>query len=259
MNHSINRWINRSDAISHGFRDGLPIGLGYLTVSFAFGLFAARGGIAPLTAAFLSLTNVTSAGQFAGTSLIFERAPWLEIFLTTLLGNIRYMLMSLALSQKLQPGIGPLRRLLIGYGVTDEIFAVAITRPGELTTEAMTTLMALPVAGWTIGTLLGALAGNILPDSLTSALGIALFAMFVAIIMPPARQSRPILLVILLAAALSVAGAYCPALRGIPSGWRLIGCTVAAALAGALLAPIQIHDRADEPAVEPVDGGDDIA
>ena len=222
-----------------GMLDGLPIGLGYLAVSFAFGLFAVEGGMAPLTAAFLSLTNLTSAGQFAGTSLIFTGAPWLEIGLTTLLINSRYMLMSLSLSQKIQPGLGPLKRLLIGYGVTDEVYAVAIARPNELSFTYMIGLISLPVVGWTSGALLGSLAGNILPPSVRSALGIALFAMFIAIITPVARQSRPVLLVIFLAVALSILGSYWPWLQSIPLGWRLIGCTVIAALAGALLAPIQ--------------------
>jgi 4-azaleucine resistance transporter AzlC len=221
-----------------GMIHGLPIGLGYLAVSFAFGLFAVEGGLAPLTAAFLSLTNLTSAGQFAGTSLIFARAPWLEIGLTTLLINSRYMLMSLSLSQKIQPGLSPLKRLMIGYGVTDEVYAVAIAQPNELSFKYMIGLISLPVACWTSGALLGGLAGNILPLSVRSALGIALFAMFIAIITPVARQSRPVLLVIILAVSLSILGWYWPWLQAVPLGWRLIGCTVIAALAGALLAPI---------------------
>ena len=225
-------------AIAEGLGDGLAIGLGYLAVSFAFGIYAANGGMAPLTAAFLSISNLTSAGQFAGTSLIFKQAPWLEIGLTVLLVNIRYMLMSLSLSQKIRPGTGLFKRLLISYGVTDEIYAVAITKPGELGTAYMTGLMALPVIGWTIGTLLGATAGQVLPDSLRSALGIALFAMFVAIVTPPARRSRPVLAVVVIAALLSVAGSFCPYIRDIPSGWRLIACTIIASLAGALLAPV---------------------
>ncbi len=229
--------LNRDFPI--GLKDGLPIALGYLAVSFAFGLFAAEGGMHPLTAAFLSLTNLTSAGQFAGTSLIFAGAPWLEIGLTTLLINIRYLLMSLSLSQKIRPGLKPLQRLLIGYGVTDEIYAVAITRPGELGMSYLAGLIALPVAGWTGGTLLGALAGYILPDSLRSALGIALYAMFVAIVTPVARQSRPVLMVVMVACGLSLLGWYWPILQQIPLGWRLIGCTTIAALLGALLAPVR--------------------
>lgn len=231
---------------SEGLFDGLAIGLGYLAVSFAFGLFAVKGGMAPLTAAFLSVTNLTSAGQFAGTSLIFTQAPWLEIGLTTLLINIRYMLMSLSLSQKLRAGTGLLQRLLISYGVTDEIYAVAIMKSGELRASYMAGLMALPVVGWTIGTLLGALAGQILPDSLRSALGIALFAMFVAIVTPQARKSRPVLLVVIIAAVLSVLATYLPVICDIQPGWRLIGCTIIASLAGAILAPVEFAPEQNE-------------
>ena len=222
----------QAGSFAKGLADGLAIGLGYLAVSFAFGLYAVSGGMTPLTAAFMSITNLTSAGQFAGTSLIFTHAPWLEIGLTTLLINIRYMLMSLSLSQKLRAGTGPLQRLLIGYGVTDEIYAVAIMKPGELGATYMAGLIALPVVGWTFGTLTGALVGQILPEVLVSALGIALFAMFVAIVTPQARLSRPVLSVVILAALLSLAGTYCPMIRDIPSGWRLIASTIIASQIG---------------------------
>ena len=158
--------------------------------------------------------------------------------------NIRYMLMSLSLSQKLRAGTGPLQRLLIGYGVTDEIYAVAIMKPGELGATYMAGLIALPAVGWTFGTLTGALVGQILPEALVSALGIALFAMFVAIVTPQARHSRPVLSVVILAALLSLAGTYCPMIRDIPSGWRLIASTIIASLAGALIAPIEFSAAA---------------
>lgn len=225
--------------MAEGLHDGLAIALGYLAVSFAFGIYAANGGMTPLTAGFMSLTNVTSAGQFAGTSLIFKQAPRLEIGLTVLLVNIRYMLMSLSLSQKIRSGTGFFKRLLISYGVTDEIYAVAISKPGEIGAAYMTGLMALPILGWTLGTLLGAAVGQILPDALRSALGIGLFAMFVAIVTPPARRSRPVLVVVIFAALLSTAGSFCPLIRDIPSGWRLIFSTIIASLAGALLAPVE--------------------
>jgi len=222
-----------------GFHDGLPIGLGYLAVSFAYGLFAVEGGLTPLSAALISITNVTSAGQFAGTGLFFTGAPAIEIFFTVLLINLRYMLMSLSLTQRLRPGIGLLPRLFIGYGVTDEIYAMAALRTYDISISYMAGLMSLPVGGWTLGTLLGGVAGTILPLTVRSALGVALYAMFIAIIIPPARQARPVLAVVVLSAVLSVISTYAPGLRTIPSGWRLISCTVIAALAGALAAPIQ--------------------
>ena len=249
----IKQHINRPD-YQHGLKDGLPIGLGYLAVSFAYGLYAVEGGLTPLSAVIISLTNVTSAGQFAGTGLIFKGAPYIEIFLTVLLINLRYMLMSLSLTQKLRPGIRLLPRLFIGYGVTDEIYAMAALHPGEISVTYMAGLMSLPVAGWTSGTLLGAIAGTILPVTIRSALGIALYAMFIAIIIPPARHSRPVLFVVILAAGLSVAGTYLPAFRSVPSGWRLIACTLIAALAGAVLAPIQTAAESSGSVKEETDG-----
>ncbi len=233
-------------AFGDGFKDGMPIGLGYMTVSFAYGLFAVEGGLTTLSTVLISVTNLTSAGQFAGTGLIFQAAPYVEIFLTVLLINLRYMLMSLSLTQKLRPGIGLVPRLIIGYGVTDEIYAMAALRSGEITVTYMAGLMSLPVAGWTLGTTMGALAGTILPAAIRSALGIALYAMFIAIIVPPARQARPVLMVVILAAGLSIAGSYLPVLRDTPSGWRLIAATLAAALAGAVLAPIQTVSSAEK-------------
>lgn len=227
------------NGFASGLKDGLPIALGYLAVSFAFGIFAAEGGMSPLVATLLSLTNVTSAGQFAGVKLIFTYAPWFEIAVTVLLINLRYSLMSLSLSQRLQSNISVAGRMLIGFGVTDEVYAVAILKEHELSLGYMLGLMTLPITGWTVGTLTGSIAGYILPISWRSALGIALYAMFVAIIMPPARRSRPVLMVVAFAAALSVVLEFTPTLNLIPLGWRIIICTITASAAGAMLAPIQ--------------------
>lgn len=234
---SLHHKLQRPD-FQQGLAAGLPIALGYFAVSFAYGLFTAEGGMTPLTATLISFTNMTSAGQFAGTQLIFAGAPYLEIFITVLLINLRYMLMSLSLTQKLRPGISLPGRLIIGYGVTDEIYAVAATHTGEPGLVYMLGLISLPVAGWTGGTLFGSLAGSVLPLAVRSALGIALYAMFIAIIIPPARSSRPVLAVVILAAVLSTAAQTVPLTRDIPSGWRLIAVTLIAAFAGALLAPI---------------------
>jgi predicted branched-subunit amino acid permease len=168
--------------------------------------------------------------------------------LTTLLTNLPYILMSLSLSQKIRPGISLPYRLAIGYGITDEVYAVAIHRPGALGPAYCLSLMALPVSGWTTGTLLGALAGTILPDTLRSALGIALYAMFVAIVMPSTRQSRPIRLVVLLAAALSTLIAAWPRLSALRGVWQIIIATILAALAGAWFAPIQDSGPTARPA-----------
>jgi len=234
--------------LAAGFSDGLPIGLGYFAVSFAFGLVAVDGGLSAWVATVISLTNLTSAGQFAGLQLIFAQRPLLEIALTTVLINLRYMLMSLSLSQKLVPGTGLIQRLAIGFGVTDEIYAVSVSRPGLITTHYSLALLLLPLLGWTGGTLTGALAGAILPDSLRSALGIALYAMFVAIVMPTIRKSRPVALVALVAVCVSTGIALTPALSILRGGWQIILATVIAAALGAALAPVQSGEAKEVPA-----------
>jgi predicted branched-subunit amino acid permease len=226
--------VNKTERVNDfntGVRNGLPIGLGYFAVSFAFGIFAAEGGIAPLTSAVLSFTNLTSAGQFAGVRLIFTGAPWFEIAMTVLLINLRYSLMSLSLSQRLAPDMSFISRILIGYGIT--------MRERELSLLYMLGLSSLPIVGWTAGTWSGAMAGYILPVSWRSALSIALYAMFVAIIMPQARRSRAVLFVVAFAALLSIMFEYLPLLSMVPLGWRIIICTVLASCAGAVLAPIR--------------------
>ncbi len=226
--------MNKTERVNDfntGVRNGLPIGLGYFAVSFAFGIFAAEGGIAPLTSAVLSFTNLTSAGQFAGVRLIFTGAPWFEIAMTVLLINLRYSLMSLSLSQRLAPDMSFISRILIGYGIT--------MRERELSLLYMLGLSSLPIVGWTAGTWSGAMAGYILPVSWRSALSIALYAMFVAIIMPQARRSRAVLFVVAFAALLSIMFEYLPLLSMVPLGWRIIICTVLASCAGAVLAPIR--------------------
>ncbi len=222
-----------------GLSDGLPIGLGYFAVSFAFGLMAIEGGLPAWVATVISLTNLTSAGQFAGVQLIFTHRPLVEIALTTLLINLRYLLMSLSLSQKLEPRVGLVQRLLIGFGVTDEIYAVAISRPGMLGARYSLSLLVLPIIGWTGGTLTGAVAGSVLPASVRAALGVALYAMFVAIVMPVLRRSRPVALVVLTAIGISSLIAWAPALTGLRGGWQIIAATILASALGAFLAPLQ--------------------
>ena len=186
----------------------------------------------------IGMPNFTSAGQQAGAGLLIRHAPLPEIGVTVFIINIRYMLMSLSLSQKL--GKMPLiKRLLIANGVTDEIFFLAMRKDGTLSGWFLTGLAAGPYGGWVLGTLAGALAGAVLPASLSSALGIALYAMFIAIITPAARDSHPIAAVALLAVGLSCLFRYLPGLRLIPSGWALILCAVLAAVFGALRFPVE--------------------
>lgn len=223
-----------------GLITGIPIGLGYLPVSFTFGLMAVQGGIPVWLAVFISFSNLTSAGQFAGTTLILANAGYLEIVLTTLVINLRYMLMSLSLSQKLEPTVNTAKRLLVGFGITDEIFALASLKQGKLSAAYMYGLMTTPIFGWTLGTLLGACTSTVLPDSLQNAMGIALYTMFIAIIIPPAKKSRPIQVVILLAIVITCILKYTAAM--ISPGFQIIIATLVSASIMAILVPVKTEE-----------------
>ncbi len=218
-----------------GLRDGIPIMAGYFAVSFSFGILAVKGGLSVLQAALTSLTNVTSAGQFAGLQVIAAGGALLELVLSQVIINLRYALMSLSLSQKLAEGTSLGQRLIIAFANTDEIFAVAMSRPGSLRLPYMAGLQILPIAGWTAGTAVGAIAGNLLPAALTSALSVALYGMFIAIVVPAAQKSRPVLAAALLAAVLSC---ILYALR-LSAGLSIIICTIAASAAMAWLHPVK--------------------
>ncbi len=228
----------RLRTFAQGLRYGLPVMLGYAPVSFAFAVTAVGNGLPWYVVLLISMTNLTSAGQAAGASLLTTGAPLPEIGVTVFVINIRYMLMSLSLSQKLQKM--PLgKRLLLANGVTDEIYFLAMQKPGQLSGWFFTGLATGPYVGWTLGTLFGALAGSVLPAALSSALGIALYAMFIAIVVPPARKSKPVAITVLLAVALSCMFRYVPVLNRIPSGWALILAAVTAAAVCAWRFPVQ--------------------
>ena len=222
-----------------GLRDGLAIGVGYFSVSFTFGILAVNGGLSPLAAGLISLTNMTSAGQFAGLTVILAHGPLVELALTQLVINSRYALMSLALSQRMGERIGLLPRLLIAFFNTDEIFALAMAREAPLTVPFLLGLGTLPFIGWTLGTLCGALAGSILPLSIRTALGVMLYGMFVAIVVPPARKNRDIFVAVVLALIFSSLFSWTPGLKTVSPGLSIVICTVAAAAICAALFPVK--------------------
>ena len=228
-------------------RDGLPIALGYFPVSFTFGMLAISQGLPAFQAVLISATNLTSAGQFAGLTVIAAGASLLEMALTQLVINLRYALMSLSLSQKLDSRVTLLQRCIVAFGNTDEIFAVASSKPGTIGARYLYGLILGPVLGWTGGTLAGAVASGLLPAMVQSALGVAIYGMFIAIVVPPARQFRPVLAVVLIALALSCGFAWLPVLRQVSAGFAIIFCTVLAAGAGALLFPLE--EKEEEAAV----------
>ena len=229
--------MNRN-AYRTGVQRGLPVGVGYFSVSFGFGAMAAAQGVKALDATLISATNLTSAGQFAGLTLILASAGLWEMILTMVVINSRYALMSLALSQRMGREIGLLPRLAIAFINTDEIFALAMAEREKLTTPFLLGLGLMPVLGWTGGTLLGALAGSVLPLAVRTALGVMLYGMFIAIVVPPARQEKPVLAAVMLALTLSCLFTWVPGLKAVSPGISIVICTVAAAAVCAWLFPI---------------------
>lgn len=229
-----------------GLKDGIPICLGYFSVSIAFGIMAAQFGIPVWAAVLISVTNVTSAGQFAGLQLMIGMSSYLELMVTTLVINIRYALMSLSMSQKVKADMSLGTRLAISYGITDEIFAVGMQHRGDLTGSYMAGLILTPVLGWTAGTFTGAALTQMLPEIVSSALGIALYGMFIAIIIPPARKNRAVLFTVVAAIVCSLLLSALPMPSWMTGGWKIILITVVVSAAAALLFPIQMEKGEEE-------------
>ena len=221
-----------------GLHDGIPIGLGYFAVSFAFGMTAVAGGLKIAQAVFISATNLTSAGQFAGLDIIFGDGAYWEMALTQLIINLRYCLMSFSLAQKIDDNGNPLHRFAVAFGVTDEIFGISAARSGRLSPFYCYGAMSVAIPGWVLGTLCGAISGNLLPAPIMSALSVAIYGMFLAIIIPPAKSDRAVLLVVLAAMACSSAFYYLPLLNRVSSGIVIIIVTVGVAAIAAALKPI---------------------
>lgn len=224
-----------------GMRHGIPIMLGYLSVSFGFGILAVENGFSALIATLISATNVTSAGQAsavltmaAGGTLL---SVTLQLIITQFIINLRYSLMAISLSQKLHPSFTTPHRLLAGFGITDEIFAMAYAQPTPVTPSYMYGLIAVSWIGWVVGTALGGAAGQLLPETVSSAMGILLYGMFIAIVVPPARKEKRVLLVVLIAAALSVAFRF--ALPVVPSSLAVVISAVVASALGAWWFPLE--------------------
>ena len=236
---SSNRWKE----YKNGTRDGMPIALGYSAVSFSLGIQAKQIGMSAWAATVMSFTNLTSAGEAAALTIIASNASYLEMALSQLVINIRYMLMSCALSQKIDPGASLIHRFLVAFGVTDEIFGISVGVKGKLNPFYSYGAISVAVPGWTLGTCLGVIMGNILPENVVNALSIALYGMFVAIFIPPAKEDKHVGLAVVLAMLCSLACSMLPVVKDISSGSRIIILTIIISLGAALLFPIKEEEN----------------
>ena len=236
--------MNNKQIFRKGMRDGIPIGLGYLAVSFSLGITARNIGLTPFQGFLVSLLNNASAGEYAGFTVMATDAAYIEIILVTFITNIRYLLMSCALSQRFSPDTPLIHRFLIGYDVTDELFGITIARPGNLNPCYTYGAMVLAIPGWSIGTAIGVMAGNILPGRVVAALSVALFGMFIAIIIPPAREQKSVLFTVILAIAASVAFSSLPVLKHLSGGWAIILITILVSGIAAWLFPRNEEENA---------------
>lgn len=234
---------------NRGLLAGIPIALGYLSVSFTFGLIAITYGLTIWEATLISLTTVTSAGQFAGVQMMTTPGLWVDMLISQFTINIRYSFMSIALSQKLDKSISGIWRWLLSFMVTDEVFGVAITED-IITRSYLLGLETLPYIGWGAGTFLGAYLGNILPPRILSAMGLALYGMFVAIVVPVMKRERAVIFAVIIAAVLSIIFTYIPGLSRVSTGIAISICAVISASVMSLLVPI---DDVEE--MESAEGG----
>ena len=229
----------RKSIFTTGLRDGIPIALGYLAVSFSFGIAAVAAGLSPLEAILISMTNLTSAGQFAGIGIITAGGSYFELALSQFVINLRYSLMGISLSQKLDKSFTSPKRAVLGHALTDEFFGVRVSRTKPVTPLYFLGLATLPYIGWSLGTALGAVFGELLNPTLRDALSVAIYGMFIAIIIPEAKNSLKTAFIILLAVAISCVICYVPVFGFISDGFSIIICAVIASVIGALLFPVK--------------------
>ena len=226
-------------ALLQGLRDGMPICIGYAAVAFSLGIAMRNAGMNAFQGFLISMLNMASAGEYAGVQVIAADAPYVEMMLVTLIANARYMLMSTALSQRFSEKTAFVHRLFVGYSITDELFGIAIAQKGYLNPFYYYGAMLVAIPGWSIGTALGIIAGNILPARIVSALSVALYGMFLAIIIPPARHDRIVAAVVLSGFALSWGAQYLPYLKDLTAGMKTIILTLLIAGCAAYFFPHQ--------------------
>lgn len=234
------------EALREGLRDGVPIALGYLAVSFSLGIAARKVGLDAVQGFFASLFNNASAGEYAGFSVIGAGGSLLEMAVVMLVANARYLLMSCSMAQRFSPDTPLIHRVLVGFDLTDELFGIAIARPGEVDPYYSYGAMVVALPGWAFGGMAGVIAGSVLPERVVSALSVALFGMFLAIIIPPARKSRVVAGLVLASFATSALFAWAPLLSGLSEGVRTIILTVALSALAAALFPVDEKDAGEK-------------
>ena len=236
---------NKSSEFLNGIKDGIPICIGYFSVAFAFGIFAVANGVTTIEALLISMTNVTSAGQLAAVPIMVSGGTLLELAASQLVINLRYALMSVSLSQKLDKSVGLIDRFIIAFVNTDEVFAVASSK-SSVSKKYMFGLILTPFLGWSAGTFIGAAAGSILPEIVITSLGIAIYGMFIAIVVPAAKEDKHILFCVAVAIALSIMFYFLPVLSSVQSGFVIIICSVTASIIAAALFPVALEEKGEE-------------
>ena len=242
--YSLKLDTNRSELVK-GMRDGIPIGLGYFAVAFSLGIIAKNIGLSPVTCFITSILCHASAGEYAVYTIIGENAAYIEMAVMVLVANARYLLMSTAMSQRMHPELSFLHRLFMGFGITDELFGISIARPGMINPNYMYGGMAISIPMWAAGSAIGCISGGVLPERIVSALSVALFGMFLAIIIPPARENIKIAAMILVCFIASFAFSRLSVFSGISGGTKTIILTVAISAVMALLFPHTDNDQSD--------------
>ncbi len=242
-NNSLFNKSIRKKVFAEGIRDGIPIGLGYLAVAFSLGIAAKNAGLDPFQGFLASFLVNASAGEYAGFSVIARDAAYMEMAIMILIANARYLLMSTALSQKFHPKTPFYHRLLVGYDITDELFGIAIAREGYVDPFYSYGAFSVALPGWSVGTALGIIAGNILPAGVVSALSVALFGMFLAIIIPPSKENRIIGLFVIISFISSYIAGIIPGINSLSEGTRTIILTVAISSIAAYLFPVKEEEN----------------
>lgn len=234
--------MKKLEHLKDGIIGGIPIALGYFAVSFSLGIQAKQAGMSAFHATLMSLTCVTSAGEFAGINIIRDSGTYVEMAISQLIINLRYLLMSCALTQKIDPKYSPVHRLLMAFGITDEIFGIGIARGNNLSPLYIYGAMLVAIPGWCAGTCLGVIMGNILPLIVVNALSVALYGMFIAIFIPPAKENKNVAIAVIIAMLSSFLFTKLPVVSNISSGMKVIILTIVISLIFAILAPVDDAD-----------------